>query len=155
GEVAVRLVAADRRVDHREPAGGRYRPGRGRRAGRGLITAPAGDMAVRQEGEMERVEAELLIPGEGEPVSDGVVIIDGPAISYAGPASQAPATPGALVHRTETVMPGMWDCHGHFLGMRTLDLGRIPLDPVPLRAARCTHDLAAALRAGITSVREV
>src|SRR5262249_40263695 len=123
--------------------------------GRGLITAPAGDMAVRQEGEMERVEAELLIPGEGEPVSDGVVIIDGPAISYAGPASQAPATPGALVHRTETVMPGMWDCHGHFLGMRTLDLGRIPLDPVPLRAARCAHDLAAALRAGITSVREV
>jgi imidazolonepropionase-like amidohydrolase len=104
---------------------------------------------------MERVEAELLIPGEGEPVSDGVVIIDGPAISYAGPASQAPATPGAVVHRTETVMPGMWDCHGHFLGMRILDLGRIPLDPVPLRAARCARDLAAALRAGITSVREV
>ena len=54
---------------------------------------------------MERVEAELLIPGEGEPVSDGVVIIDDSAISYAGPAGQAPVTPGATVHRTETVMP--------------------------------------------------
>jgi len=104
---------------------------------------------------MERVEAELLIPGEGEPVSDGVVIIDDSAISYAGPASQAPVTPGATVHRTETVMPGMWDCHGHFLGIRTLDIGRLPLDPVPLRAARCARDLTAALRAGITSVREV
>ena len=52
-------------------------------------------------------------------------------------------------------MPGMWDCHGHFLGMRTLDLGRLPLEPVPLRAARCARDLAAALRVGITSVREV
>ena len=104
---------------------------------------------------MERIEAGLLIPSGGEPVSDGVVIIDESVISYAGPASQAPATPGAAVHRTETVMPGMWDCHGHFLGMRTLDLGRLPLDPVPLRAARCARDLSAALQAGITSVREV
>jgi len=104
---------------------------------------------------MERIEADLLIPGAGEPVSDGVVIIDGPVISYAGPAGPAPATPGAAVRRAETVMPGMWDCHGHFLGMRTLDLGRLPLEPVPLRAARCARDLAAALRAGITSVREV
>src|SRR6516164_9225428 len=110
---------------------------------------------VKQEGDMERIEAELLVPGWGEPVSDGVVIIDNTAISYAGPASAAPATPGAVVHRTETVMPGMWDCHGHFLGTLTLDLGRLPLDPVPLRAARCARDLAAALRAGITSVREV
>jgi imidazolonepropionase-like amidohydrolase len=104
---------------------------------------------------MERIEAEVLIPGGGEPVSDGVVIIDGSVVSYAGPAGRAPATPEARVHRTEAVMPGMWDCHGHFLGTRTLDLGRLPLDPVPLRAARCARDLAAALRAGITSVREV
>ena len=104
---------------------------------------------------MERIEAERLIPGTGEAVSDGVVILDGPVISYAGSASQAPATPGAAVHRAAAVMPGMWDCHGHFLGMRTLDLGRLPLEPVPLRAARCARDLAAALRAGITSVREV
>jgi imidazolonepropionase-like amidohydrolase len=104
---------------------------------------------------MERIEAELLIPGGSEPVSDGVVIIDGPVVSYAGPASQAPTTPGATVHRAAAVLPGMWDCHGHFLGMRTLDLGRLPLEPVPLRAARCARDLMAALRAGITSVREV
>ena len=92
---------------------------------------------------MERIEAELLIPGSGEPVSDGVVIIDNSVISYAGPAGQAPATPGAMVHSTQTVMPGMWDCHGHFLGMRVLDLGRLPLDPVPLRAARCARDRGA------------
>ena len=104
---------------------------------------------------MERIEAELLIPGGGEPVSNGVVIIDNSAISYAGPAGRAPATPGAVVHKAGTVMPGMWDCHGHFLGLRTFDLGRLPLDPVPLRAARCARDLTAALRAGITSVREV
>jgi imidazolonepropionase-like amidohydrolase len=109
----------------------------------------------REEDVMERIEAELLIPGRGEPVTDGVVVFDGPVITYAGAAGDAPATPGARVHRTETVMPGMWDCHGHFLGTRTLDLGKLPLEPVPLRAARCAHDLVNALDAGITSVREV
>jgi imidazolonepropionase-like amidohydrolase len=104
---------------------------------------------------MERLEAELLLPGAGKPVADGVVVMDGPIISYAGPAHDAPATPSARVHRTETVMPGMWDCHGHFLGVRTLDLGHLPLEPVQLRAARCARDLRSALDAGITSVREV
>ena len=104
---------------------------------------------------MERIEAELLLPGSGEPVADGVVVIDGPTISYAGPAQEAPETPGAAVYRTETVMPGMWDCHGHFLGVRTLDLGQLPLEPVQLRAARCVRDLRSALDAGITTVREV
>lgn len=104
---------------------------------------------------MERIEAELLIPGSGEPISDGVVIIDGPAISYAGSAADAPATPGAPVHQAITVMPGMWDCHGHFMGTRNFDLGKLPLEPIPLRSARATHDLANALDAGITSVREV
>jgi imidazolonepropionase-like amidohydrolase len=104
---------------------------------------------------MERIEAELLVPGSGEPVIDGVVVLDGPIISYAGPAREAPDTPGAAVHRTEAVLPGMWDCHGHFVGVRTMDLGQIPLEPVPLRAARCARDLRSALDAGITSVREV
>jgi imidazolonepropionase-like amidohydrolase len=104
---------------------------------------------------MERIEAELLVPGSGAPVAAGVVIIEGAKISFAGPAREAPATPAATVYRTETVMPGMWDCHGHFLGVRTLDLGRLPLEPVPLRAARCVRDLRSALDAGITTVREV
>ncbi len=104
---------------------------------------------------MDRIDAELLIPGRGEPVRDGTVIMDGAAISYAGPAGRAPDSPGARCHRAAAVMPGMWDCHGHFLGTRQLDLSRLPLEALPLRAARSVADLAAALSAGITSVREV
>ena len=52
-------------------------------------------------------------------------------------------------------MPGMWDCHGHFMGARSFDLNRVTLEPSELRAARCARDLRAALDAGITSVREV
>jgi imidazolonepropionase-like amidohydrolase len=104
---------------------------------------------------MYRIEADLLIPGRGEPVSGGVVLLDGERIDYAGPAYAAPESPGATVHRVTAVMPGMWDCHGHLMGLRSLDLERLPLEPLPVRAARCARDLRAALDAGITSVREV
>jgi imidazolonepropionase-like amidohydrolase len=104
---------------------------------------------------VQRIEADQLIPGRGEPVRDAVVVIDETAISYAGPAGEAPATAEATVVRAHTVMPGLWDCHGHFMGLRSPDLSLLPQEPVALRAARCVPDLRAALDAGITSVREV
>ena len=104
---------------------------------------------------MEQINAGLLVPGRGEPVRDATVLIDGGRISYAGPAASAPAAPGAVTHTTATVLPGLWDCHGHFMGSRALDLARLPQEPTPLRAARSARDLANALNAGITSVREV
>jgi imidazolonepropionase-like amidohydrolase len=104
---------------------------------------------------MERIEAGLLIPGTGSPVRDGVVLVDSGRISYAGPAASAPDTPGAVIHQAAAVMPGLWDCHGHFMGSLTLDIGKAPLEPIQLRAARCARDLRSALDAGITSVREV
>jgi imidazolonepropionase-like amidohydrolase len=104
---------------------------------------------------MHRIEAGLLIPGDGEPVADAVVIADGATISYAGPAAGAPDTPGAAVTTASVTMPGMWDCHGHFLGTRVFDLARLPQETIALRAARSARDLTNALAAGITSVREV
>jgi|HubBroStandDraft_4_1064222.scaffolds.fasta_scaffold12727_2 imidazolonepropionase-like amidohydrolase len=104
---------------------------------------------------MLRIEAGLLIPGDGEPVADGVVVADGATITYAGPAAAAPQTPGAEVTAAPVVMPGMWDCHGHFLGQRVFDLAKLPQEPTALRAARSARDLTNALNAGITSVREV
>ena len=55
---------------------------------------------------MHRIEAELLIPGHGAPVTDGVVLLDGPEISYAGPAALAPPSPSASLTRAAAVMPG-------------------------------------------------
>jgi imidazolonepropionase-like amidohydrolase len=102
-----------------------------------------------------RFEAETLIPGRGEPIRDGVVLVEDATISYAGPAATAPATPEATAVRAPVVMPGLWECHGHFLGMRTLDFSRLPLEPMAVRGARAGADLRAALDAGVTSVREV
>jgi imidazolonepropionase-like amidohydrolase len=105
---------------------------------------------------LQRIEAEQLIPGSGNPIGDAVVIVDDDAgtINYAGPAADAPETPGAETFRTHTVMPGMWDCHGHFMGLRYADLNLLPQEPIALRAVRISADLRAALDAGVTSVRE-
>jgi imidazolonepropionase-like amidohydrolase len=107
---------------------------------------------------MERIEADLLIPGRGDPIRDATLILDGERIAYAGPAASAPAapaTPAATVTHAATVLPGLWDAHVHLLGLHSLDFSQLLHVPVATRAARCTHDLRAALDAGITSVREV
>ena len=55
---------------------------------------------------MERIEADLLIPGTGEPIRDGLVVWEGPTITYAGPAADAPPTPQAPSTRAAAVLPG-------------------------------------------------
>ena len=101
-----------------------------------------------------RIEAGRLIPGRGEVVTDGVVVLEGPVIAYAGPAAGAPATPDAQRLTTPTVMPGMWDTHTHLAGLLSADLSGIYREPIPTRAARATGDLARTLHAGFTSIRE-
>jgi imidazolonepropionase-like amidohydrolase len=101
-----------------------------------------------------RIDAEVLIPGRGEPIRNGTVIFDEATIRFAGPVADAPVTEGAELVRARAVMPGMWECHGHFLGMRNAALGTYFTDPVQLRSARAAKDAEAALQAGFTSVRE-
>ena len=104
---------------------------------------------------MHRIEADVVVPGRGDPIRRGCVQFDGAVITYAGPIDGAPATPGAEVHRVAAVMPGMWDCHAHFLGLFTPDLATITMVPAAVLAMRVATDARVALDAGFTSVREV
>lgn len=107
------------------------------------------------EGSLERIEADVLIPGHGDLVKNGCVVFDGPTIAYAGPVEGAPKSPGATTRTVATVMPGLWDCHGHFMGLRTADIEEGARTPVAVMAARVTADAARCLQSGFTSVREV
>ncbi len=108
-----------------------------------------------ERGTVERIEADILIPGRGEPLHDGCVLLDGPTIAYAGPTAEAPPTPGAEVYRVPAVLPGLWDCHAHFMGVFTPDLAELATNAPAVTAMRVARDAAVALRAGFTSVREV
>lgn len=100
-----------------------------------------------------RIDSDVLIPGRGDPISQGSVVFD-EKILFAGPTADAPDILGADLVRSPAVMQGMWECHGHFLGMRATGLGTYYTDSLPLRTARSVKDAEAALQAGFTSVRE-
>jgi len=102
-----------------------------------------------------RIEAELLIPGKGEPVDAGVVVIDGTVIIYAGGASDAPSTSDANVIEVPVAMPGLWDCHAHIFGAPFWDLERTAWVTPAAAGARSTADLRKYIEGGVTSIREV
>lgn len=103
-----------------------------------------------------RIVADTLIPGRGEPIADGTVITEFGEIAYAGPTAEAPTTAdGETLHEVDTVMPGLWDCHAHFVGMPMTNLESLAAADVVTAAARAVDDLSLCLDAGVTSVREV
>src|SRR6058998_2925899 len=104
---------------------------------------------------MQRIEADVLIPGRGEPIRNAVVVLDGPTIAYAGPIEGAPKGTSDPVVRAPAVMPGMWDVHGHFMGIRSLNVEEIARTPPAVLAARATKDVEVAVFAGFTSIREL
>ena len=125
-----------------------------------------------------RIDADLLIPGVGEPIANGTVLIDDARITFAGPAAEAgnwtrPATgaggtAGSVANldpaphsgepirlHVPVVMPGMWDAHAHFLGLHRPDLASFATTTAVQAAARATIDLRTVLDSGFTSVREL
>jgi imidazolonepropionase-like amidohydrolase len=104
---------------------------------------------------MLRIEADLLIPGRGEPFEGACVVLDGGMIAYAGASRSAPSTPDATVTEVPVVLPGLWDAHSHFMGIDKTDIAELVKTPVSLAAARATADIRRVLDAGFTSVREV
>ncbi len=103
-----------------------------------------------------RIVADILIPGRGEPVESGTVVLDAGQIAYAGPTARAPASsPDDDVHEVAAALPGLWDCHTHFMGMRQPNIETIALNDVVTAAARAVDDAARMLAGGVTSVRDV
>jgi imidazolonepropionase-like amidohydrolase len=102
-----------------------------------------------------RIDADLLIPGRGEPIANGTIITEGGTITYAGPSAEAPATPEARVSHVPVAMPGLWECHGHLSGITSPDLMAQAREGVAMRAARAVGDLSRTLMGGVTSMREV
>ena len=102
-----------------------------------------------------RIDADLLIPGRGEPITDGTVVTEEAVITFAGPTADAPHTPGASLSHVPVVMPGLWECHGHVTGITSPDVLSGTTESVVRRSARSVGDLSRTLMGGVTSMREV
>ncbi len=103
-----------------------------------------------------RIVADVLIPGRGEPVEGGTVVMEHGEITYAGPTDRAPATTADDdVVEVPAVLPGLWDCHTHFVGMALSSLDALATTDLVAAAARAVEDAGKVLDGGITSVRDV
>jgi imidazolonepropionase-like amidohydrolase len=102
-----------------------------------------------------RIDADLLIPGRGTPITHGTVIAEGSEIVYAGPTSGAPGGTGEATANVPVVMPGLWDCHIHFGTAVPEEFDTIDFGPPSVMGARAVDELGRTLDGGVTSVREV
>lgn len=100
-----------------------------------------------------RIDATRLLPGDGDPVEDASIVLEGSAISWIGPTDDAPEADTII--DTDTVMPGMWDAHAHFFGLSGADIELLATTAPQTAILRSVSDLRATLDAGFTSVREV
>jgi imidazolonepropionase-like amidohydrolase len=102
-----------------------------------------------------RIEADLLIPGRGDPLEHGTVVLEDGKIAYAGPTALAPETPNADTSHVRVAMPGLWECHAHFVGLAEPNIEKFITEPPARLAARAVGDLHRTLMGGVTSAREM
>ncbi|TKA61576.1 hypothetical protein B0A55_11620, partial [Friedmanniomyces simplex] len=104
------------------------------------------------------VEADLLIPGKGDPIKNGCIVVEGSKIKEVGTSAQLTKAYSHLPKcHVKVLMPGMWDCHIHFIAVQRVAWDAIleSTQKMALTGARCAPDLARLLDAGFTSVREM
>ena len=98
----------------------------------------------------------LLIPGRGEPIPLATVIIKGTKIAWAGPSKNLPSSYASVpTKHVPILLPGLWDCHVHFVGVTSLTNGAYFATTPMHIGMRLARDAAATLNAGFTSVRDV
>ncbi|PYH98580.1 hypothetical protein BO71DRAFT_395176 [Aspergillus ellipticus CBS 707.79] len=71
------------------------------------------------ESKITIINADLLIPGDGEPLHNAALVISDKTIAFVGPQAEVPKRYFRSTHSSHHVpvlMPGLWDCHIHFAG---------------------------------------
>ncbi|OKL61584.1 hypothetical protein UA08_03263 [Talaromyces atroroseus] len=110
------------------------------------------------DGDLIGVKADILIPGRGEPIENGALIIDGPKIAWVG---QQSAIPGQYANvgfkHVPVLMPGLWDSHTHFQGIDPEEGDSLlpVFGSVAMAGACAAKELETVLMAGFTTVREL
>ncbi|KAK3185961.1 hypothetical protein K4F52_005184 [Lecanicillium sp. MT-2017a] len=110
------------------------------------------------------VTSDLLIPGDGDPIADGALVVEAKTIVWVGTRDAIPAEYTGAAHKAHHVpyiMPGLWDVHLHFAGAsldpedvpKTMVLGSYGVHPAS-QGARLAKQCWQALQMGYTSMRD-
>ena len=103
------------------------------------------------------ISASILIPGKGKPLHDQAILSDRSTrkIVYVGPLSSIPSKyQDVSLHEIPVLMPGMWECHSHFMGAspnKPIDLENLAMTNPAEAGARNVRALKDTLYAGFTS----
>ncbi|KAK3374726.1 amidohydrolase [Podospora didyma] len=110
---------------------------------------------------------ELLIPGDGDPLPQGALVIEDKIIAWVGKQADLPDKYTSQTHRAVSVpylMPGLWDVHAHFDGesQQAAESGQGAGDYIGFIAehpgaagARLARGCWESLQRGYTSLRDV
>ena len=94
---------------------------------------------------------------KNEAIDDGLVLVEGRKITYAGRADQAPAYDGSYkvikVPEAGAAMPGFIDCHAHLVGSG--DSETWVIEPREALLLRAVSDVRELLQSGFTGVRDM
>lgn len=127
------------------------------------MTIKSPDVAPTKKQSYIIIKAELLIPGDGEPLEKAALVIANKTIAWVGLQPDLPEKYSAAPHRSYDVpylMPGLWEAHAHFMGISATGddgPGFVPFVAVhPASAgARLARGCWEALQRGYTSMRDV
>ncbi|PNP52210.1 hypothetical protein THARTR1_07419 [Trichoderma harzianum] len=120
----------------------------------------ASEPPVEDSETVSLIVATLLIPGRGEPISNGALVIKGGKIEWVGSyLNRPPKYQNIPPRHVPVLMPGLWDCHVHFMGLDVIgdlaSMGSYLPGYNALAGAVTVDDLKETLMAGYTSVREL
>lgn len=113
-------------------------------------------MRVATPSKLQRIDAQVLIPGRGTPITNGTLIFCEKKITFVGETSNLPTKYQEISPiEVPILMPGLWDCHVHLCGSAKYSLDDLASTHMAVAGARCARDVVAMLNAGFTSVREL
>lgn len=110
------------------------------------------------------ITSDLLIPGDGEPLPHGALVIENKLIIWVGVKANIPEEYTSKPHKSHHVpymMPGLWDVHVHFIDFSRdpqafpaiLTLNSLAEHPATI-GARLTKQCWDSIQLGYTSVRD-
>lgn len=114
-----------------------------------------------KEDDIIGIAADLLIPGKGDPLKDQAILCSkstGKIIYVGYPSRIPPMYYNVHLKPVPVVMPGMWECHAHFMGAppdKPINAESLAMTNAAEAGARAARSIKDTLYAGFTSAVEL